>query len=183
MMKKYSSIWSIHQDKLEQIKIIIKDITFSVSGILFCFVACSPNEAVREKTTEPHGFVRVGDLKIKAPWVRASIIPNRPTAAYLTIVNAGPSPDRLIGVESPAAAKSDVRKSKSENGVMRMAPAGVIEIPPGGAVVLAPGGFYIMLTNLSKPLAEGGKITLWLEFERAGKAEVMVPVYKLYQPP
>jgi hypothetical protein len=119
---------------------------------------------------------RAGTLEIDTPWARASAGTSRPTAAYLTIRNAGERPDRLLGVRTPVAGHTEVHAMAHEGGVMKMRPAGPLEIPAGGEVRLAPGGLHIMLMQLEAPLEEGGTLPLTLIFEAAGEVTVAAPI-------
>lgn len=118
----------------------------------------------------------VGPLEIDTPWARASIGTARPGAAYVTIRNTGTQPERLVGIETPIAARPQVHAMVEEDGVMKMRVAGPVEIPPHGRVALEPGGLHIMLMELQAPLEEGASFPLTLVFERAGKITVTVPI-------
>lgn len=110
----------------------------------------------------------LGPLEIDTPWARASVGTARPGAAYVTIRNTGDEPDRLMGIETPVAARPEVHGMEKEGGVMKMRPAGPLEIPPGGEVRLEPGGRHVMLMQLQQPLEEGDQVPLTLVFEKAG---------------
>jgi copper(I)-binding protein len=114
----------------------------------------------------------LGPLEIDTPWARASIGTARPGAAYVTIRNTGDEPDRLVGIETPVAARPEVHAMEEKDGVMKMRPAGPLEIPPGREVRLEPGGLHIMLMQLQEPLKEGGQMPLTLVFEQAGEITV-----------
>lgn len=121
---------------------------------------------------------KLGALEIIHPWARASIGKARSGAAYLAIANNGTTPDRLIGVQTPAAKKAHLHESVMENGVMKMRPVEGIDIAPGDAAVLEPGGFHIMLMGLKAPLVEGTRFPMTLVFEKAGRIAVEVAVQK-----
>lgn len=125
------------------------------------------------KAAEP---VRLGSLEIGAPWARASVGTERPTAAYMTVRNTGDQPDRLLRVEAPIAGRAEIHAMVEEDDVMKMRPAGDLEIPPGGEVRLEPGGLHLMLMQLERPLEEGGTVPFTLVFERAGEVTIEVPV-------
>jgi copper(I)-binding protein len=119
-----------------------------------------------------------GDIAIKDAHARA-MLPGQPTGAgYLTIVNGGKEADRLVSVTSPAAGKVEVHEMKTENGVMKMrAVEGGLEVPAGGSVELQPGGgYHLMFEDMEKPFAKGDSVPVTLEFEKAGKVEVTLPV-------
>lgn len=118
-----------------------------------------------------------GDLMISAGWARA-MLPGQPTGgAYLTITNKGTDADRLLGATSPAAGKVQIHSMEMTGDVMVMRPVeGGIEIPAGATVEFKPGGMHIMFIAVSQPFRVGGTIPLTLEFAKAGKVQVMLPV-------
>jgi len=122
---------------------------------------------------------KAGDLTISAGWAKA-MLPGQPAGGgYLTIENGGPSADRLVSLSTPAAGKAEVHDMKVENNVMTMRPVeGGLEIPAGGKVELKPGGLHLMFMQVSQPFAEGGSVPVTLEFEKAGKVELSLPVRK-----
>lgn len=119
-----------------------------------------------------HDF-EVGDLELKHPW-SAKAPPVAPVlGGYLTIVNTGSEPDRLVGGSTPVAERLELHESSLVDGVARMRPAkGGIEIPAGESLNLQPGGAHIMLVNPKQRPAEGEKFKATLQFEKAGQVEV-----------
>jgi copper(I)-binding protein len=118
-----------------------------------------------------------GALKITHPWTRPTP-PSAPTAAgYLTIVNRGNAPDRLIGGSSPAAGRLEIHQMTMTGGIMRMRPvAGGLVIPAGGSVALAPEGFHLMLIGPKHPFRPGEHIPVVLTFEHAGTVKLNLEV-------
>ena len=118
------------------------------------------------------GF-KAGPLEIDQPWSRATPKGAKVAAGYLTIKNTGTEPDRLVGVTSPAAGKSEIHEMSMEKGVMKMRPVpGGVEIKPGETVELKPGSFHIMMTGLKSPIERGKPFKASLTFEKAGPVEV-----------
>ncbi len=115
----------------------------------------------------------LGSIEIHEPWSRATP-PTAPTAGgYLTLTNKGTAPDRLIAVESPAAAKAEVHEMKMEGSVMRMREVeGGLALPPGQTVELKPGGYHVMFTGLKAPFVKGSAVKATLVFEKAGRIDV-----------
>ncbi|NJS39183.1 MAG: copper chaperone PCu(A)C [Rhodobacteraceae bacterium] len=119
-----------------------------------------------------HGFT-AGDLEIKHPHIPQPAASAKAAGGFMTITNNGTEPDRLIGIESTIAAKSEVHESKVDaNGVGTMTHIDAIEIPPGGSVTLEHGGLHVMFMGLSAPLTEGDLHKATLIFEKAGRVEV-----------
>lgn len=123
--------------------------------------------------------VTVGNIEISDAWARA-MLPGQPTGGgYLTIVNSGGEADRLVGASSSSAAKVEIHNMEVVNDVMTMRPVeGGLEVPAGATVALEPGGLHLMFMKVSEPFRDGGVVPLSLEFEKAGKVDVGLPVRK-----
>jgi periplasmic copper chaperone A len=117
-----------------------------------------------------------GTLRIEGAWARATAPAARTGAAYLTVINSGGEPDRLVGASSPAAAQAELHTHISEGNVARMQQLQAVDIPAGGRVSFAPGGLHVMLVNLQGPLRDGIPFALTLRFARAGEITIEVPV-------
>jgi copper(I)-binding protein len=119
----------------------------------------------------------VGSIAVSDGWAKA-MLPGQPTGGgYLTIINNGKEADRLVGASSPSAGKVEVHTMEMSNDVMVMRPVeGGVEIPAGATVELKPGANHLMFMKVGEPFKEGGTVPLTLEFEKAGKVEVELPV-------
>ena len=124
-----------------------------------------------------HDYVQ-GDVHIMKPWSRPLPAVSVNGAAYMTFMNKGSAPDKLVSISTPAARKAELHNHIMEGGLMKMRPVGVFEITPGVPSVLQPGGLHIMLMGLSQPLVEGNAFPLTLNFERAGSIEVEVMIFQ-----
>lgn len=131
-------------------------------------------------TTNPAmaGDHKTGALQVHEAWAPATPGKVRNGAAYLTLMNAGAKADRLIGVSSPVAKKTELHRSIMEDGVMHMRPVASLPVKPGAHTMLEPGGVHIMLMGLKAPLREGDKFPVVLTFEHAGASEITVTVKK-----
>lgn len=114
--------------------------------------------------------IEVGD-----PWARTPIGQARNTAAYMTLMNRGSEPDRLLSVSTVVAGKAELHATVREGDVMRMREVQSIELKPGAAVSLVPGGLHIMLLDVQR-LKTGDSFTMTLQFEKAGRQDVAVAV-------
>lgn len=115
----------------------------------------------------------VGDLMIIHPYIPQPATSAMAAGGFLAITNQGTEPDRLIGVESDFAARSELHESRVDaNGMGSMTPVEAIEIPPGGTVRLEHGSTHIMFMGLEAPLAEGQMVKGALIFEKAGRVEI-----------
>ncbi|KAF0135941.1 MAG: hypothetical protein FD152_1175 [Xanthobacteraceae bacterium] len=117
--------------------------------------------------------VRVGSLGITQPWSRATPAGARVAGGYLTVTNAGPESDRLIGGSAAFAERVEIHEMATVNGVMTMRALGNgLTIAPGQTVALKPGGLHVMFMGLRTPLTQGQSVKVTLEFEKAGKVEL-----------
>lgn len=114
-----------------------------------------------------------GALEIIHPAMPAPPRAGGTAAGYLTIVNHGTTPDRLVGVESALAERHEVhRTEEGADGVARMVHVPVLEIPPGERVALEPGGLHVMFMGLTERPAVDSRVGAVLVFEEAGRVEV-----------
>mgnify|MGYP001764952924 CR=1 FL=1 len=117
--------------------------------------------------------ITVGDLQIIHPHIPQPAATAQAAGGFMVIVNKGTEADRLIGVESAIAAKSEVHESKVDaNGVGTMQHIEALEIPAGETVTLEHGGYHVMFMGLAGKLTEGELHKATLIFERAGRVEV-----------
>jgi periplasmic copper chaperone A len=117
-------------------------------------------------------------VSVEHPWARATPAGAKTGAAYLTLVNNGTSADRLIHASTSMAEKVQVHQDIDENGVMKMRELPVVEIGPGAALTFKPGGTHMMIIGLKQPLKKGQTFPLTLDFEKAGKIDLQIPIAK-----
>src|SRR6266550_2163602 len=92
---------------------------------------------------------RIGDLQIREPWTRATPKGADVAAGYMTIVNRGAQPDRLIGGSAMGAGRFEIHRMTSNQGVMQMRPVTEgLEIKSGETIELKPGSWHAMLLDL-----------------------------------
>jgi copper(I)-binding protein len=116
---------------------------------------------------------KTGSLRIVHPWVRATPTGAQVAGGFVTIINAGSAPDRLLGGTIAKGARTEVHATSIEDGIARMRPVeGGLEIKPGATVELKPGGLHLMFVDLKEPLKEGQTVRGTLTFEKAGSVEV-----------
>ncbi len=117
--------------------------------------------------------ISVGSLKIENAFARPTPGGASVAVGYVTIVNSGGAPDRLVSVASNISAKTQIHTTKMNNGVMEMRelPNGLV-IPAGKTVALKPGGDHIMFVDIKHAVKPGEVIHATLTFEKAGKVEV-----------
>jgi periplasmic copper chaperone A len=117
--------------------------------------------------------VKLGDLVISQPWSRAAPSGAELASSYLTIENKGTTADRLVGGSTEVAEKLQIQQTSMVGGATTVQPVdGGLGISPGEKLVLAPGGYKLALLKLKSQLKKGTKVSMTLEFEKAGKVTV-----------
>jgi periplasmic copper chaperone A len=122
-----------------------------------------------------HGS-KAGDIAIEHPYAVPTPPAARTGAVYFrALINEGRTDDRLRSASTPIARTVEFHEMKMSGDVMRMRALPAIELPAGQTVPLRHGGtLHIMLIDLNQPLKDGDRFPVTLEFERAGRKEVMV---------
>lgn len=119
----------------------------------------------------------IGSLTIASPWSRATPGGAKIAGGYLKITNSGNTPDRLVSAATSAAGKVEIHEMSTTNGVMQMRPLNEgLPIKAGETVELKPGGFHMMFMDLTQPFKQGEAVKTTLQFEKAGKIDVMFNV-------
>ncbi|WP_208353402.1 copper uptake system-associated protein [Pseudaestuariivita rosea] len=118
-----------------------------------------------------HGY-GADDLIVAHPYSFPTSATAQTGIGYLTIMNNGSEPDRLIEVRSPFP-RATLHETVMENNIARMIGSDGFDIPPLSTVKLEPGGKHIMFMGLNgDPFEVGEKFTVTLVVERAGEVEV-----------
>jgi copper(I)-binding protein len=114
-------------------------------------------------------------VAVTEAWCRSTAAGAMTGACYLTLT--AKDADKLLAVETPLAASTDIHDMDMTGGVMRMRKLdGGLDLPKGKAVALSPGGKHLMLMGLKSGLPKGGQATLTLKFAKAGIQTVSVPI-------
>lgn len=118
------------------------------------------------------------DITIEDPYARASTPTAKSGAAFMTIVNASATDDRLIAATSDAAVRVELHTHLEDaNGVMRMIEVkDGIAVPAQGKAMLMRGGDHVMFMGLTGPFNDGETVEVTLTFEQAGDITVDIPV-------
>jgi copper(I)-binding protein len=140
-----------------------------IAALMIVLGVCGPAHSASPKT---------GNITVEHAWARATPKGAPNAAAYLTLVNNGSEPDRLIGASSPVADDIQFHEELEENGVSKMRALETIDVAPGASVVLKPSGLHLML-RIKQQLKEGDTFPLTLTFEKAGPIEATVRVGKV----
>jgi hypothetical protein len=121
----------------------------------------------------------IAQVTVTDPWTRATAPGARIAAGYMTIRNAGKTPDKLVSASSPAAEKVETHLTVKDGDIFRMREVKGYDIPAGGSFELKPGGAHLMLVNVKAPLKEGDKVRLTLRFQNAGEVKTLLRVGRL----
>lgn len=108
-------------------------------------------------------------------WARATPPGMAVAAVCLTLVG-GSQADRLVGAATPRAAMTQIHVVTEAEGMARMRPTAGVDVPARKPVALVPQGTHIMLMNLPRPLVAGERFPLTLQFQQAGRIDVVVEV-------
>ena len=115
-------------------------------------------------------------LKTEQFWVALPPPVAKGTAAYGVIKNTGSTADTLIGVSSDSASIM-LHKTEIHSGMAKMMHMSHQTIKAGESLILTPMSYHLMLSNLApNAFEQGGVISIYLEFEKAGKVKIEVPV-------
>ena len=121
--------------------------------------------------------VTVGSIKVSRPWARATPKGAAVGGAYFKVTNSGTASDRLVGGSSDAAQRLEIHEMSMDDGVMKMRELSQgLEIKAGETVEFKPGGYHVMLVGLKKPLMQGQNVRATLQFEKAGKMDVVFKI-------
>lgn len=141
------------------------------AAMALVLAACGPAAEVKP-AVELAGVgapVSAGDITIENATVRPPPGGVTTGAGYMTIRNAGATPDRLLGARSPQARVIELHTHREVEGVMRMERVESVEVPAGGKVRFATGGLHLMVFGFA-PAGEATPIIL--RFEKAGEVTV-----------
>ena len=116
---------------------------------------------------------------IMGAWARPSIGSTGNSAAYMKVMNHGDAADRLVGVKSEVAKRTEIHTHIMEDNVAKMRRVkGGVDVPAKGDVEFKPGGLHVMLIGLKAKLSEGQAFPLTLVFEKRGEVVVDVKIQK-----
>ncbi len=118
------------------------------------------------------------EVVVKEPWVREPPPTSRVAGGFMVILNKGKQADTLVSVSSDVAERTEIHKTIMKDGRMSMKRVDSMVIKPGEEVEFKPGGYHIMLIGLKKPLREGDKVSIELQFKKSGTLRVEFPVKK-----
>jgi periplasmic copper chaperone A len=113
-------------------------------------------------------------VKVADAWCRPAPKGALTAGCYVTLTAS--ADDRLISVETPAAARGEIHTMSMAGGVMRMRKLDGIALPAGKPVALKPGAEHVMLIGPKATLTPGATVALTLRFKSAAPVTVTAPV-------
>ena len=150
----------MHVFNRERLKVL-----FKILSIIFIFFISSPSIA--------HQFQKE-NININHPHIKFTIS-SGPAAGYMTIVNMGEKPDKLLNIEVDFAV-AELHNSEINNGIVSMNKVDFIEIPAQIAKSLKPGGYHVMFSKFNIELIDESELIGVLNFELAGEIKVVFEV-------
>lgn len=150
----------MHVFNRERLKVFFKFLS-----IIFIFFVSSPSIA--------HQFQKE-NININHPHIKFTIS-SGPAAGYMTIVNMGEKPDKLLNIEVDFAV-AELHQSEINDGIVSMNKVDFIEIPAQIAKSLKPGGYHVMFSKFNIELIDESELVGVLNFELAGKIKVVFEV-------
>ena len=150
----------MHVFNRERLKVFFKFLS-----IIFIFFVSSPSIA--------HQFQKE-NININHPHIKFTIS-SGPAAGYMTIVNMGEKPDKLLNIEVDFA-DAELHRSEINNGIISMNKVDFIEIPAQIAKSLKPGGYHVMFSKFNIELIDESELIGVLNFELAGEIKVVFEV-------
>lgn len=139
--------------------------------------AMSSTPAPARAEARPAATRPTASLRIEQPWTRARL-PGAPVVGgFLTIVNTGRRPDRLLSITSPDAERVEIHEMRMDGGMMRMRRLDDgLPLPAGARVELKPGGLHLMFIGPKSPFKPGDTVTATLRFEHGGERQIRFEV-------
>lgn len=114
---------------------------------------------------------------IRDAWIQEMPPSQRLTAAYMVIENISSRDTAILSAHSDIAGAVELhRVDTDDKQMMRMRRLDRINLPVGKTELT--GDLHIMLIDLKRPVQEGDKVALVLEFENSVRKTLLVPVRK-----
>ena len=115
---------------------------------------------------------RPAPIEVADAWIRW-MPGNIPAGGYLTLVNHGDVPVRLIAASSDAYGDISLHQSREQGGVSTMTPVAGVTVGPHSRLELAAAGYHLMLMQPQRALKVGDTVLITLRFAQG--APVRVP--------
>jgi len=152
------------------------------AGLILALAGCQPAAPEASSSASQTPAATAADasagIVVSDAWIRETP-PNAAVAGgYLTLRSG--AADRLLSVDTPAAASVEIHEMSHEGGMMRMRElADGVELPAGADVTLKPGGNHLMFIDPVEPVRAGQSIEATLRFANAPEQTVTFDVRPL----
>lgn len=146
---------------------------------VWMLAACGPAPAAQPTPLASHNGIDILQATVRLPGGASTGTRSDAAilAGYAVIRNSGAADDNLISIQADFAGMTMLHESfVDSNGVAGMNMVNAIAIPAGQTVELKPGGFHAMFVGLKRDLQVGARVTLILQFQKAGAVSVQAQV-------
>lgn len=109
-------------------------------------------------------------------WVSEAPPGTEVMGGFLTVVNRTKQAVSLQGVDSPVFEAVHMHAVRKQDGETTMEMLSEVVIPAGGSVQFVPGGTHLMLMNPKRVFKTGDMVPLTLDFGKAGRLALSLPV-------
>ena len=107
------------------------------------------------------------NVRVEGAWARPTSGVSVPGAIYMSVVNDGGGPDRLLEVRTERCSSVEIHRTRVKKDRMSMEPVtDGVEIPARSTAEMKPGGYHVMLFGLTSPLVIGERFDAIAVFER-----------------
>jgi periplasmic copper chaperone A len=115
------------------------------------------------------------DVTVTNAWFRA-LPAGLPAGGYFTLHNAGATPEKLVGVKSPACGMLMLHQSTESGGMSRMNDLASVVVEAGATLAFAPGGYHLMCMHPSAAMVPGKQVAVTLLFADGAHAEAVFAI-------
>jgi copper(I)-binding protein len=122
-------------------------------------------------------------VQVQHPWMRAVPAVMDSTAVYMTLVNTGIVPAKLVGgstaIADSVAPMITTKEGEGLKQMVGMKSVDALEIPAHGTLVLEPNGNHLMVMGLKEHPKEGAQVDFTIKLEPGDhEIHLKVPVSK-----
>lgn len=185
----YAPVWSVQPDNIwygeltpERVRQIVQK--HLVEGNPVESLAYRPGERVRSvphqadmRDDYPLAAGRAGDIVVKDAFARPAMRLFDAGAVFMHMQNTGTADDRLMAIETPRSLLPRIHDASHSHLELKTMPFTPLVLPASSHVELRPGGLHMMLLEFRGELVEGLELPLALQFERAGRLDLMLTLH------
>ena len=127
------------------------------------------------------GHASIGDLVLTGAYIPEPAAPDV-AAAYLTVTNKGSVPDSITKLSTSVTNDVQAMTETSSGTAGSMTDLSKVTIPAHGSVKFTQDHSHLMLSNPTKHLKMGDKVTMTITFTHAGTVSLSIPVVPVTGP-